>query len=145
MMAEMIMLGQRLAFFLRKSTEMSESISASIDYLMPTEETELFISLLTEEPKAELIMDPSFSIFITLAFSPFFRFAKLESPDLALETLREELKLSDTAPKFLILTAGEPLMVRLTSISISLSYFSISFWRAEVTETLSLRAYIYLI
>ena len=124
---------------------MSESISASIDYLTPTDDTELSISLPPEEPITELDKDPSFSSFSTLAFSPFFRFAKLESPDLALDTLREELKLSETAPRVLMLTAGEPFMVRLTSMSTSLSYFSMSFCRAEVTETLSLSASISLI
>lgn len=103
-----------MGLFFRKSTDTSESISASIDYFIPTDETELFISLLTDEPIAELDRDPtSLSIFSTLAFSPFFRRAKLESPDFALETLREELKLSETAPRVRMLTAGEPLMVGL--------------------------------
>lgn len=88
-------------------------MSASIYYFMPTEETELFISLPTEEPIA-LDKETSFYIFSTVAFSTFFFLAKLESPDLALETLSEELKLSETAPRVLIFTAGDPLMVRLT-------------------------------
>ena len=81
-----------LCFFFLKSTDIYESISASIDSFTPTEETELFMSLPTDDPITELAIEPSpFCNFITLAFSPRFFFTKLDSPDLTLETSREEL------------------------------------------------------
>jgi len=80
----------------------------------------------------------SLFIFITLAFYPLLRLTKLESPDLALETFMSELHESDIVfnPRRLIF--GAPFIFFFTSISISLSYLSISLPIAEVIETLSL-------
>jgi hypothetical protein len=63
---------------------------------------------------------------------------KLDYPDLATETLSYELQLSETSANFLRFTLGAPLGTLYISISISLSYLSIYFCMAEVTETRSL-------
>jgi len=74
-------------FFFLKSTEMSEFIPSRTDSLMFIEDTSLFIEY-EYDPLDDLDDKLSLLIFSTLAFyfSPFFRFAKLESPDFTLDT-----------------------------------------------------------
>jgi hypothetical protein len=59
--------------------------------LTPTEETELFISLATEELTIYSAPFYSLDILITEAFSPFFLLTKPDSPDLTLEIIEPSL------------------------------------------------------
>ena len=106
-----------LPFFLLKSTDTSELISLKTDSLILIDETSLFITsdLLDALEKLSLLS------FITLAFSPFFLFTKLESPDFALDRSNISLSLSEIELIPRMFTLGAPLMFLLIYRSTSLS------------------------
>lgn len=138
-----------LSFFFLKSTDISEFIMASCDYLMPADETSLSSNYEPIElfQKSDDFCD--YCIFLNPILDPFssnffFFFTMLESPSDALEIdyyPSTESEASYTLYVFIGFKV-DPFGSLFISILTSESNLLSSFYIAEVTETLSLMLFI---